>query len=157
MKKHELIELTLEQLIESFKTSPESFEYEDQDYSPHKMCANPTIIWQPKFELRDNQGSIVTDPHQKEKTVIVSFNPNTGEMSCYIFNKAVNNLSSFAGIAADAAILSVRNFSKWRSDYRKFSKLSRLIKAKDRTKESDKFLRKLCSVFPGTLDKHILG
>ncbi len=156
MNKHALVELTLEQLLDAFRTSPESFEYEDSTYTPHKLAGDPAILWQPKCELKDH--TIVADPINDQKAVIVVYNEALSEITCYIFSKAIVSINLAAGSMADATVTSKHTwFTIWRGNYRKFDKLRNLIKARDRNKENDRFLRKLNSVFPSALDKHILS
>lgn len=152
MEKHNLIGLALDQLIESFAASPECFIYESRDYTPDYATTIPTIIWQPKIQLKDE---LIDDPNGDHRSMIISFNPNSGEFNCYIFFRYVGKLSDMVGIKADAVMTSRQLFPKLRSNHRKFKKLIRLIKARDLAKENETFLKKLCRVFPTTLDQHI--
>jgi hypothetical protein len=153
MQKHELVGITIQHLIEHFKSSPESFEYYDQDRRPHTSM-HPTIFWQPKVQLGDPSSSIVQDPNNSH-AVVVSFHNN--ELTCWVFLKAPLNLqSSSACQAADCVMTSSRPFEKWRGNYRKFKQLRKLILARDKYIENLTYLRKLSTVFPDTMDSHLL-
>ena len=153
MHKHELVGITIQQLIEHFKISPESFEFYDQDRRPHTSM-HPTVFWQPKVQLGDASSSVVDDPNNGH-AVVVSF--HNGELTCYIFLKAPANLqSSSACQAADSVVSSARSFEKWRGNYRKFKHLRNLILARDKYRENLIYLKKLSAVFPDTMDSHLL-
>ena len=155
MDKHELVGITIKQLIEHFKSSPESFEYQDQDRRPGSS-ANPTIFWQPKVQLGDYMSTVVQDPNNNH-AVVVTFNPMMNELSCYLLLKAPPSLTtSLNGITYDCMMSSKRWFERYRSNYRKFAKLRDLIIARDKSKENLTYLKKLSSVFPDTMDTHLL-
>ena len=110
MDKHELVGITIQQLIEHFKSSPESFEYYDQNKKPHSM--QPTIFWQPKVQLGDYMSTVVQDPNNNH-AVVISFNPMLNELTCYLFMKAPPNFassSSINGAIADCVMSSARPF-----------------------------------------------
>jgi len=153
MQKHELVGITIQQLIEHFKSSPESFEYYDHNCKPAIM--NPTICFQPKVQLGDPSSSTVSDPNNGH-AIFVSFNNDT-ELTCYLFLKAPQNLmSSNSSYAADSVMTSSRPFEKWRGNYRKFKQLRNLIMARNKYKENLTYLKKLSVVFPDTMDSHLL-
>lgn len=145
MDKHELVGLTIDRLLEHFKMSPESFEYLES--SNH-----PTIVWRPKVQLGDYMSTIVEDPNNAS-AVTVSFNYFVNEMYCNIYVKVPEK---FDGAKPDVSISSRRMFENWRSNYRKFKKLKKMIIARDRYKENMIYLKKLSSVFPDTLDDRLL-
>lgn len=155
MHKHELVGMTIQQLIDHFKRSPESFEYYDQDRKPNSSIL-PTIFWQPKVQLGDYMSTIVQDPNNNH-AVVVSYNAMLNELTCYLFLRAPPNMASIAsGHAADCTMSSKRWFENWRGNYRKFKKLRNLIIARDKRKENLIYLKKLSSVFPDTMDTHLL-
>ena len=129
-----------------------SFVYESRDYTPDYATTIPTIIWQPRIQLKDE---LIDDPNGDHRAMIISFNPNSGEFNCYIFFRCIGKLSDIVGIKADAVMTSRQLFPKLRSNHRKFKKLIKLIKMRDLAKENETFLKKLCRVFPTTLDQHI--
>ena len=155
MHKHELVGITLQHLMEHFRTSPESFEYLDHNSKP--MYANDCIIWQPKVQLGDIMSTTVDDPNNGH-AVVVMFNDLTNELTCYIFLKAPPNLTSMSNPAypADCVVTSRRRFEKWRNNYKMFSALKDLILIRNKRKESMTYLKKLSSVFPDTMDTHLL-
>ena len=147
MDKHELIKLTLDQLMEHFKLSPESFQYQDSLTNPSKSSF-PTIIWQPKVQMGD---SVVADPNNNH-TVVLTFNEHLEEFKCFIYLKTPINLET---TPADSVIVSRRSFEKWRRNYKRFIKLKKLILARDTHIENMGFLSKLSSVFPHTMDCYL--
>ena len=148
--------MTIKQLIEHFKSSPESFEYYDQELRPNTL-SQPTIIWQPKVQLGDYMSTIVHDPNNTH-AVVVNYNTFSNELTCYIFLKAPANLPtiSSATLQADCVISSKRPFERWRGNYRKFASLRNMIMANYKRKENMVYLKKLSSVFPDTMDTHLL-
>ena len=156
MSRNELVGITIQQLIEHFKRSPESFEYYDHDSKPSSQQMQPTIFFQPKVQLSDYMSTIVEDPNNNH-AVIVSFNQINNELTCYLFLKAPINLqSNSSNPVADSVVSSRQWFEKWRGNYRKFNKLRKLILDRDKRKENLTYLKKLAYVFPDTLDSDLL-
>ena len=159
MDKHELVGITLQQLLEHFKMSPESFEYYDYTNRPANTNAKyhyPCILWQPRVQLGDVTSNVVQDPNNSH-AVVVSFDESEKTLICYVFLKAPSNLATASlPPVADSIMYSKRRFEKWRSNYKKFKKLRDLIKARDKRKENLTYLTKLTSVFPDTMDHHLL-
>ena len=151
MDKHELISLTLDRLFDHFKASPESFQYMDSDSSPHKALS-PTITWRPRIQLKDSAGTLIDDPNN-DHAVILCYNLNLNEFSCYVFLKAP---MEWSGSKADSVVTTKRYFHKLSRNYRRFIKLRNLIRTRDQHKDNLRFLNKLSSVFPDTLDDVIL-
>jgi len=149
MDKHELVEITIERLLANFEKSPESFDLKLPDSSSY---SGPTVTWKPRVQLGSYDSNIVDDPNNNH-AIIVSYNPNSGDLTCYLFMKVP---PTFDGSRADHVMASNQYFQKLRSPYRKFKKLINLIKARDVHRENMNYLGKLSSVFPDTLDKHIL-
>ena len=154
MDKHELVGMTIQKLIDQFAGSPESFEYHDP--STKTSCMSPTIYWQPKVQLGDYMSTVVQDPNNNH-AVVVSFNPILNELTCYLFLKAPTSITaSNTALSADCIMTSKRPFETWRGNYKKFKKLRDLIIAKEKRKENLTYLKKLSSVFPDTMDTHLL-
>jgi hypothetical protein len=154
MYKHELVGITIQQLIEHFKTSPESFEYYDVDRKPYHSM-HPAIYWQPKVQLGDPSSSIVDDPNNGH-AICVSWNANAKELTCFLFLKAPPNLmSGNSHQAADGVVTSCRWFERLRGNYRKFKYLRDMIIARDKYRENLIYLKKLSAVFPDTMDTHL--
>jgi hypothetical protein len=154
MDKHALVAITIQKLIDHFASSPESFEYYDETRKVNSSMS-PTIFWQPKVQLGDITSATVQDPNNNH-AVVVSFNHNLNELTCYLFLNARADLTSLSGQVPDCIMVSKRSFEKWRGNYRKFLKLRDLIVARDKRKENLTYLNKLSSVFPDTLDTHLL-
>jgi hypothetical protein len=152
MQKHELIGLTLQRLIHHFRESPESFDFMDCTTGNMGGHTFPTITFRPKIQLSDHQSTLIQDPNN-EHAVVVVFNSHLNEMACYIFMKAPSTLSN---MMADSTVISGRLFEKWRGNYKKFSKLRELIQDRDQFKANMAYLKKLSSVFPHTMDDHLL-
>lgn len=152
MNKHELINLTLKQLIERFRMSPESFEYSGPDVD---VSGNSDyIIWQPKVILSDSDLSTITDPNNNH-AIIIQFNHSAAEFSCYIFLNPPPDLKSIYAAKADCLIHSKRSFEKFRGNYKKFKKLKNMILKKYANKENRSYLKKLSSVFPDIMDDYM--
>jgi hypothetical protein len=145
MDKYELINITLQRLIDHFERSPESFEFKDS-----------VVIWQPKVALSDQYSIPVNDPNNNH-AVAIGFNSCINELKCYLFLKTTYGLS-FPNPQlsnADSVMTSSRWFEKWRGNYRKYCKLVKLIQTRDKHKENMEYLRKLTSLFPDAVDDHI--
>jgi hypothetical protein len=149
MDKRELVELTVERLLAFFEKSPESF---DLKLPSDASYGGPTVTWRPRIQLGSYDSNIVDDPNNHHAVVII-YNPNFNELICNLFIKAPSNLDT---ARADYSVTSRQTFMKFRSHYRKFKRLIKLIKARDLHRENMTYLSKLSSVFPDTLDKHIL-
>jgi hypothetical protein len=150
MHKHELVSLTLDRLIDRFKSSPEYF---DSDRSPNRSC-QPLIVWQPKVQLTDYMETIINDPNNCHAVTIL-FNPLINEITCHIFLKAPPDISSHFGHKADCIVSSRRWFERYRGNYKKFIELKKCIIARDTHKDNISYLKKLSSVFLDSLDDHI--
>jgi|GEM_PF-4723055 len=154
MTNHELIELALEQLIEEFKRSPESFSYYDNQYTPNRQF-EPTIFWQPKIQLKDD---LMNDPNDMGRSVIICIRSLTKEMSCYVFSRYLSDIKAAEASTPDASMIAhARFFETYRSMFRKFRKLRNMIMKRDKERDNEKFLKKLCKVLPATFDDHLLG
>jgi len=149
MDKHELVELTIERLLANFEKSPESFDLKMPDSSSY---SGPMVTWKPRVQLGSYDSNVVDDPNNNH-AVIVMYNPNLGELQCFLFLRAPTHLD---GAKADQTVQSKRPFMYFRAHYRKFKKLIALIKERDVRAANMNYLSKLSSVFPDTLDKHIL-
>jgi hypothetical protein len=155
MNKPELIKIALDQLLDQFKLSPESFDYHEDvgDYSSKASA----ILWEPKIELN---GDRVDDPNQY-KAIVITFKPKDNEMACHIFTKSNPqvgaSVSRYDLSKSEACTKYTRRFETFRNNYRKFKKLANLITQRDRRNENKAFLMKLYGLFPATMDKHLFG
>lgn len=150
MDKAELVSLTLDKLMDHFRSTPESFEFHSSELGGRSI--NPTIVWQPKVQLNDSY--TVQDPNNVH-AIVVTYNGMLNSVTCYVFLKAPPDLLK-TGIVADCVMNSQRFFETWRGNYRKFRRLRDMIRKRDLRKENMHYLRKLATIFPDTLDKHLL-
>jgi len=149
MDKHELVELTIERLLANFERSPESFDLKLPDANSY---GGPQITWRPRVQLGSYDSNVVDDPNNNH-AVVITYNPSSGTLTCFLYLKVVTNLD---GTRADQMVDSHKPLMFCRSHYRKFKKLIKLIQARDIRRKNLEYLSKLSSVFPDTLDKHIL-
>ena len=150
MYDHELVGLTIEQLIKHFKLSPESFSFSDR-FNSATSRSIPTIMWQPRIQLKDYLDSIL-DPNNSGG-IMVSWNPYSHEVTCYLFTKTPLDINL---CNPDNTMSSKRWFEKYRSNYKRFKQLKNLIRMYEQHKDSIRYLKKLSAVFPDLLDHHIL-
>jgi hypothetical protein len=154
--KEELIALTLKQLRENIAHSPEQFEIECPELNPSRSSMSSSIIWRPRFNL---DGNLVTDPTNNPRTVIVTLNHTTRELGCYIFLKDISSIFNAQGVVSEASALV--KLDSWPLSfykvYRDFNRLKNTVIKNIGTQENEKFLKKLCSVFPGTFEEDLLG
>lgn len=151
MTKEELIHITLKQLRESLKTSPENFRLEDPSIAPtsNSSFAGPTIIWQ--FRVKVDEDRYVPDPLNSVKTIIVTYNKMAKKLECYIYNREVNNLNHAMMPEAQALI----TFSDWlpvffNRTYRQFMDIRQGLIKRRNEKEYTDYMRRLNGIFPAT-------
>lgn len=152
MTKEELIHITLRQLGESLKTSPENFRLEDASVSPTSANATfhgPTIIWQ--FRVKVDEDKYVPDPLNSVKTIIVTYNKLARKLECYIYNREVNNLNHAMMPEASAIV----HFNDWlpvrlNRTYRQFMGLREGLIKRRNEKEYTDYLRRLNGIFPAS-------
>ena len=155
MNKPELLKIALEQLIEQFKATPESFQYNGKFWNSFSSSGtlhnSEAIVWEPKIDVN---GSIIDDPNQY-KNMVITFTPGLNEMSCLRFNKPKITGSRYDIAHAEMSTKYCRRLEKYRSNYKKFKYLRNLIIVRNKRHEYRQFLKKLYSIFPGTMDKHL--
>jgi hypothetical protein len=155
MDKPELLKIALEQLIEQFKVTPESFYYNatfsNTFNSSGTFHNTEAVVWEPKIDVN---GSIIDDPNQY-KNIVITFTPGLNEMGCLIFHKDKITGSKYDAAQAEMSTKYSRRFERCRSNYKKFKYLCNLITTRDKRHEYRQFLTKLYSIFPGTMDKHL--
>jgi len=145
MNKAELVNLTLDNLIEHFKVSPESFEFSES--------VGPTIVFKPKIQLGDLTTDVVHDPNNSH-VVVVRWNSFYKHVACYVFITATKDPLGALG-KADVSTQSQRWLEKYRGNYKKLMLLIDLVKDRDNQKANLIYLRKLSTIFPDTMDNHI--
>jgi hypothetical protein len=146
--KEELIYLTLKQLNESLKSSPENFRLEDTEAGIiNNSYHGPTIVWQ--FKVETQPGTYIQDPLNATRTVIATYNKLSKQISCYIYFREVNSINH--AIMADSQMsLHLSQFPILNRTYRQFMKLRNKLLDKRREKEYLDYLKKLNNIFPST-------
>lgn len=153
MTKEELIYITLKQLSESYKISPDNFRLEDSSVGPtNGTFPGPTIVWQFKVKLNENE--YIQDPLNATRTILVTWNEMAKQISCHIYYREVNSMSH-AIMADSQAMFQCCNFPILNRTYRKFLKIrKKLIKAR-REKEYMDYMRKLNNIFPSLHEEEL--
>lgn len=148
MTKEELIHLTLRQLRESLKSSPENFRLEDPELGLLSgSFPGPTIVWQFKVQLKD--GQYIPDPLNATRTIMVTYNKLANSLACYIFFREMNTLS--ANISPDTeAKIDLAYFPILNRTYRQFADIRKNLIKQKREKEFVEYLQKLNNIFPST-------
>lgn len=152
MTKKELVSITLDKLFNRFRESPECFELIYTPFASQTYGLDFTVMWKPKIQLAGDGEDLVDDPNN-QGAVAIKLNESSGEIACYVYNKAPN---SFCSSLADSVILIKMKFIKMRTIRKKIVKLKDLIVKRDEMNDHMKYLKKLSSVFPDVLDRHIL-
>jgi hypothetical protein len=144
--KEELVHITLKQLAESFKSSPENFRLEDSELGPvNGSFPGPTIIWQFKVKVKENE--YIQDPLNATRTIIVTFNSMAKQLSCLIYFREVNSIGS--AIAPDTqATVQCCEFPILHRTYRQFRHIRKLLVTRRREKEFMDYMKKLNNIFP---------
>lgn len=153
MTKEDLLNVTLKQLEESFRCSPECFQLEDPELKTKNSSTftGPTIIW--KFRV-DIGGTYYPDPNNASRTIIVTYTSAFKQMSCHIFFREVNSIGS--AFTSDTEVTVQYNIPLLNESYRRFMRLKKKLIKKRRDKENMEYLNKLSSIFPTTFDDDLL-
>jgi hypothetical protein len=153
MTKEELIHITLRQLIESFKTSPENFRLDDAELGqPTGLFPGPTIVWQFKVKLKED--TYIQDPLNASRTIIVTYNKVAKQISCAIYFREVNEKSNH--ITPDTqATFQCSEIPILNRTYRQFQKIRQLLVKQRREKEFIDYMRKLNNIFPSVHEEDI--
>lgn len=155
MTKEELAHLTLKQLAESLKITPDNFRLEDPTISTTiGSFPGPTVIWQFRLIVEDNKS--ILDPLNSIKTIIVSYNKLARQLTCQIYNREVNNLNH--SITPDAA--AVIHYYKHlplicNRTHRQFLSLCKDLTKRRLEKEYIDYLKRLNNIFPATHEDDI--
>ena len=155
MTKEELVHLTLKQLSESLKTSPENFRLEDPTLGPtNGSFPGPTVIWQFRVQLEEHK--YIVDPLNSIKTIIVTQNTMGRNLQCYIYHREVNNFNHSLVADASATIdYSERIPLVCYRTYRQFNKLRKQLAKKKHDKEFIDYMKRLNGIFPATHEDDI--
>lgn len=153
MTKEELIHITLKQLSENFKSSPENFRLEDAEFgTPVGTFPGPTIVWQ--FKVKVKEDTYIQDPLNATRTIIVTFNKIAKQLSCLIYFREVNTLNQ--SIMPDTqAMIQCYEFPIINRTYRQFMKIRQQLIKQRREKEFMDYMRKLNNIFPSTHEDDI--
>lgn len=153
MTKEELVHITLKQLSESLKISPDNFRLEDITVGPVSGSFNgPTIVWQFKVQLKE--GQYIQDPHNANRTIIVTFNNLTKQLSCSIYFREVNTYNN--SIMPDSqAVVQCFEYPILNRTYRQFMKIRKQLIEQRHEKEYHDYMRKLNNIFPTTHDEEL--
>jgi hypothetical protein len=151
MTKEELIYITLKQLSESFKLSPECFQV-DQESASSFSTSSLGILWRFRVEV---DGKNIPDPNNANRSVVVTYNETTKQLSCLIYFRDVDSLNRALMPDAESTItLSIPIFSR---SYRKFYFLRKKILKRKLNISGMDYLSKLRSIFPTTHDDELLS
>lgn len=155
MDKRELISLTLDKMLEKFDTSPESFEL-TETVASYNSPSDTFIFWRPRIELDTHIDLTVNDPHNNS-AIILKLCAGGNEIVCYLFSKApVDNFNSYSVSQADLTMNLKIGFKMLNACHRKFIKLQKKIIKRNISNENRKYLKKLMTIFPDTLDNIII-
>lgn len=150
MTKEELVHITLRQLMESLKHTPENFRLEDPTTGQASgSFPGPTILWQ--FKVQVDEHKFIPDPLNATKTIIVTYNKLAKQLSCYIYNREVNSLNH--AVMADTH--TTVQYNEWlpisfNRTYREFENLKKSLVKRKNEKEFYDYLKKLNQIFPDT-------
>lgn len=155
MTKEELVHITLKQLSESLKVTPENFRFEDSSVGHgNGNFPGPTIVWQFRQQVEENK--YILDPLNPVKTIIVTYNKLARRLECYIYNREVNSLNH--AIMADAQAMMIFNDYippiLYRT-YRQFYKIHKQLLQNKYEKEYADYMVRLNKIFPGTHEDEI--
>lgn len=153
MEKEELIYITLKQLSENFKTSPENFRLEDPDIAPVSgSFPGPTIVWQFKFKVKENE--YIQDPLNATRTIVVTFNRFSKQISCSIYFRELNTANT--NITPETqATFQCCEISSFNRTYRLFRRIRKQLIKQRHEKEFFDYMKKLNNIFPATHEDEI--
>lgn len=153
MTKEELIHITLRQLSENLKSSPENFRLEDVEFAPTiGSFPGPTIVWQ--FKVKIKEDTYIQDPLNATRTIIVTFNKIAKQISCLIYFREVNTLNQ--SVMPDTqAMIQCCELPILNRTYRQFMKIRKQLIKQRREKEFIDYMRKLNNIFPSTHEDDI--
>lgn len=153
MTKEELIYLTLRQLKDNLNVSPQNFRIEDPELGGiNGGFHGPTIVWQFKVEIKP--GEFITDPLNATKTVIVTHNRISNEITCLIYFREVNSANT-AMMPESQASVKLYKWSFFNRTYRQFEYIRKELIKMRRQKEYVDYLQKLNKIFPSTHEEDL--
>ena len=149
MTKEELVYITLKQLSESLKSSPDNFRLEDSELgsTTNTFPGGPAIVWQ--FKVQVKEGQYIQDPLNASRTIIVTYGKYSKQMACYIYFREVNNIGTI--IAPETqAMIQCCEFPILNRTYRLFMNIRKQLVKQHHEKEFATYMRKLNNIFPAT-------
>jgi hypothetical protein len=152
MTKEDLIYLTIKQLKDSFRTSPESLILEDSEIKTSEY-PGPTIIWRHMLELN---GQMIQDPNNATRTIVITYNKMAQQLTTNIYFRDVTKFNH--NIMPDAAATFTYKYwpNLYRS-YRLFNQLRSKLIHRHHEKQNMDYIKKLTSIFPAAGDDDLLG
>lgn len=157
MTKTEIISLTLDELLDKFTQSPESFEHTDTINVAYLSADlnSEFILWQTKIISGDD---LIEDPTSQQRTIVVYYNSKEGYIKIYLYNNTgIGHYAIAPGSKYDAVVESKKFFKRFGKNARKFNRLKKMITEYKENKEAHEFLKKMSTTFPALLDQFILG
>jgi hypothetical protein len=148
--KEELVHLTLKQLQESLKLTPENFRLDDVTTgTTNNTWPGPTIIWQYRILLDEDK--YIPDPLNSVKTIIVTYNKVARTIQCSIYNREVNALTygNAPEVIATVAFNPHIPLLFFRT-YRQFMSIRGSILKRRNDKEFMDYMKRLNGIFPST-------
>lgn len=156
MTKEELVHFTLKQLSESLITTPENFRFEDPS-QPTTNGAFPgfTVIWQ--FKVKLDEDKFISDPLNTTKTIIVTYNKMARQISCFIYNREVNNFNHNITPEVTAVVQFNTHIPLiFNRTHREFINLKQSLIKRRNEKEFMDYMKKLQAIFPSLGDDELL-
>ena len=144
-----MVYTTLKQLEDSLKTSPENFRIEDPVLGPlsGSFPVDPILTWQLKVKIKED--TYIQDPLNAARTIIVTYNKITKQLTCYIYFREVSSFNR--AVMADSQVtFQCYKIPILNRSYRKFQKIRKQLIKQHREKEFLDYMKKLNSIFPAT-------
>ena len=154
MTKEELIHITLKQLKENLKSSPENFRLGDAELGTVTSTSfpDPTIIWQ--FKVQMKEGQYIQDPLNATRTIIVTYSKMAKQLSCFIYFREINSFNQ-AVMPDTQAVVQCCDIPILNRTYRQFIQIRELLIKQRREKEFVDYMRKLNNIFPSVHEEEL--
>ena len=152
MTKEDLIYLTIKQLKDSFRSSPECLTIEDLEVG-NTQYPGSTIIWKHMVELG---GKMIQDPNNATRTIVLTYNTMAKQLTASIYFRDISNFNH--NIMADAS--TTYTYKYWPNlykSYRMFMKLRSKLISKHQDKLNMDYIKKLTNIFPTAGDDDLIG
>lgn len=156
MTKEDLLYLTLKQLKDSFKTSPECLTLEESYVSVSSSYTSdlgPIITWRRMIEI---DGKTIRDPNNAPRTIILVYNKLTKQLTANIYFGDIHTFNS--SIIPDASVSFKYKFWPYLyKSYRDFMSLRSKLIARHNNRQNIDYMNKLSSIFPAAGDDDLIG